>query len=143
MNNSEYEKKYDDEYRSRAFQEEYDSYVKNHKPQYNNVELQNEIDDEEYAKKNYEYKENVTKNKEIRDYVDKENKEALEENEEEEEKRFGFELKMPVFERVVCKKPEDEENENLISTLVQIFFVCLLALPLLQIISYLFRIFLR
>ena len=142
MNNSEYEKKYNDEYRSKAFQEEYDSYVRKHKSNYDD-ESQDEIDDEEYAKKNYEDKEFVTKNKEIRDYVDKENKEALEENEEEEEKRFGFELKMPVFERIVCKKPEDEESENLISTLVHIFFICLLALPLLQMISYLFRIFFR
>lgn len=52
-----------------------------------------------------------------------------EEKETERKPRFGFELGMPVFERIVCKDPETKEQNGLINFLVFIFFIIMLCLP--------------
>ena len=59
--------------------------------------------------------------------------------EEEEERRFGFELKMPVFERIVCKDPETKEQGEQINLLVIIFFIAMFSLPALSFIEEVFK----
>ncbi len=67
---------------------------------------------------------------------DPEEKEVIE---EEEGDRFGFELKMPTFERIVCKNTEKREQGELIDFLMLIFFIILLSLPALNVIGLLFE----
>ena len=120
MGNSEYERRYGNEYEKTDFQKEYDDYVQTHDPvPYKDSNETREFDDEEYAIKK----------------IDKDIVKIEESNED----RHGFDLKMPVFERIVCKKTEDTETDNLINSFMYIFFLCLIALPLLHIISYLLR----
>ena len=59
--------------------------------------------------------------------------------EEEEERRFGFELKMPTFERIVCKDTESKEQGELIDFFMLVFFVLLVFLPALNVIGFLFE----
>ncbi|MBQ2593513.1 MAG: hypothetical protein II567_09585 [Candidatus Riflebacteria bacterium] len=118
MGNSEYEKKYGNEYEKTDFQKEYDAFIQTHDPiSYKDSEKVIRFDDEDYAIKK--------KDKDI------------EKVEESNEDRHGFDLKMPVFERIVCKNTEDSETGNLINTFMYVFFICLIALPLLQMIRYL------
>ena len=58
--------------------------------------------------------------------------------EEEEERRFGFELQMPVFERIICKDPETKEQGEQIDLLVLIFFIAMFSLPTLSFIQELY-----
>ena len=120
MGNREYEKKYGNEYEKTDFQKEYDAYIQTHDPiHYKDSEKKVvRLDDEEYAIKKKD--ENIEKIKESN------------------EDRRGFDLNMPVFERIVCKNTEDSETGNLINTFMYVFFICLIALPLLQMIRYLF-----
>lgn len=120
MGNREYEKKYGNEYEKTDFQKEYDAYIQTHDPiPYKDSEKKVvRLDDEEYAIKKRD--ENIEKIKESN------------------EDRRGFDLNMPVFERIVCKNTEDSETGNLINTFMYVFFICLIALPLLQMIRYLF-----
>jgi hypothetical protein len=119
MGNREYEKKYGNEYEKTDFQKEYEAYIQTHDPiPYKDSEKVIRFDDEDYAIK-----------KTDRD---------IEKVEESNEDRHGFDLKMPVFERIVCKNTEDSETGNLINTFMYVFFICLIALPLLQMIRYLF-----
>ena len=118
MGNREYEKKYGDEYEKNDFQKEYDAYIQTHDPiPYKDSEKVVRLDDEEYAIKRKD--ENIEKIKESN------------------EDRRGFDLNMPVFERIVFKNTEDRETGNLINTFMYVFFICLIALPLLQMIRYL------
>ena len=86
MGNREYEKKYGNEYEKTDFHKEYDDYVQTHDPvPYKDSEKKVvRLDDEEYAIKK----------------IDKDIVKIEESNED----RHGFDLKMPVFERIVCKK---------------------------------------
>ncbi len=119
MGNREYEKKYGNEYEKTDFQKEYEAYIQTHDPiPYKDSEKVIRFDDEDYAIK-----------KTDRD---------IEKVEESNEDRHGFDLKMPVFERIVCKNTEDSETGNLINTFMYVFFICLIALTLLQMIRYLF-----
>ena len=72
------------------------------------------------------------------EYAIKKKDENIEKIKESNEDRRGFDLNMPVFERIVCKNTEDSETGNLINTFMYVFFICLIALPLLQMIRYLF-----
>ena len=119
MGNREYEKKYgNEEYEKTDFQKEYDAYIQTHDPvPYKDSEKVVSLEDEEYAIKKRD--EDIVK------------------IEESNEDRHGFDLNMPVFERIVCKNTEDNETGNIINIFMYVFFICLIALPLFQVIRYL------
>ncbi len=119
MDNSENKEKNGNDNEKTDFQKEYDAYIQNHDPiPYKDSERVIRYDYEEYA-------------------IKKKDK-NIEKIQESNEDRHGFDLKMPVFERIVCKNTEDSETGNLINTFMYVFFICLIALPLLQMIRYLF-----
>ena len=110
MGNREYEKKYgNEEYEKTDFQKEYDAYIQTHDPvPYKDSEKVVSLEDEEYAIKKRD--EDIVK------------------IEESNEDRHGFDLNMPVFERIVCKNTEDNETGNIINIFMYVFFICLIAI---------------
>jgi hypothetical protein len=127
MDNSENKEKNGNDNEKTDFQKEYDAYIQNHDPiPYKDSERVIRYDYEEYA-------------------IKKKDK-NIEKIQESNEDRHGFDLKMPVFERIVCKDPETKEQSELINFLVFIFFIimiCFPALPSIGRIIYKLRLFFR
>ena len=123
MNSKEYEHKYSDEYNHTNHQDIYSFNQNESKEDIFNHPLENENSEKDDSE-----------NKLFQDYDDDYpiKKEAHNSNTEKD-----ISLKMPVFERIVCKTPKDDNN--LPDVFMMIFFIFLISLPLLNIIKYLFE----